>query len=288
MKRLLFVNLLSSLSFVSFSASIDVRLIIQNGTRILVDGTQVVAKTFSTSPTFSDNSEIFIWNQGDDVNLKVVNLDNQNHSFNIDGFPSFGIIPVGDSVEQNIVLQNAGVFRYYDGDNSPYNSYLGLSGLIHVKALTDNSPYFYWDLREVDSVWNAEIITNATQPTLTNYEPDYFTINGLSSPDSNGDILARPEGNVNQEFKIVVLNNGLSIHSLHFHGYHLTIIEDSKKAMNIGRLKDTFPIYPSEHLILSCTPDKHGIYPVHDHNLSAVASGQVYATGMFITLNIAP
>ncbi len=285
-KLFIFFVLLKATS--SFSATIDVRLIIQNGTRTLVDGTQVLAKTFSTSTSFSENSDTFIWSKGDDVNLKVVNLDTDAHSFKIDGYIDFGNIPAGDSIEQNIQLTTAGVFRYYDNSNQPYNEYVGLSGLIHIKELTDNSTYFYWDLREIDSVWNAEIISNSAQPTLTDYEPDYFTVNGKSHPNVNGDPIARPVGNVGQEFKIVILNNGLSIHSMHFHGYHLTIEDDSKKAINIGRSKDTFPIYPSEYLVLSCTPDKPGEYPVHDHNLAAVSSGQVYATGMFLTLNIAP
>ncbi len=288
MNKLIFFGLFYLATSISFAATINVRLIIHSGTRTLVDGTQILAKTFSTSSSFSENSEIFIWNKGDDVNLKIVNLDSEIHSFTIDGFPTFGTIAAGDSITQNIVLNNAGVFRYYDDLNAPFNQYIGLSGLIHVKEITDNSTYFYWDLRELDSVWNAEIIVNAAQPTLTDYEPDYFTVNGKSHPNVNNDPIARPVGSVGQEFKIVILNNGLSIHSMHFHGYHLTILEDSKKAINVGRSKDTFPIYPNEHLILSCTPDKPGEYPVHDHNLAAVSSGGVYATGMFLTLNITP
>ncbi len=288
MKKHLFIFLFCFISFLSFSATINVRLILQNGTRTLVDGTQILAKTFSTSSFFSENSEIFVWNQGDDVNLKVVNLDTIPHNFSIEGYTDYGLISPGDSILQNIQLTNTGVFRYFDNTNAPYNQYIGLSGIIHIKQTNDTATYFYWDLREVDSVWNAEIILNSSQPTLTNYEPDYFTVNGKSHPNVNNDPIARPIGNVGQNFKIIIVNNGLSIHSMHFHGYHLTIIQDSKKTINIGRSKDTFPIYPNEHLILSCTPDKPGEYPVHDHNLAAVSSGQVYATGMFLTLNIAP
>jgi FtsP/CotA-like multicopper oxidase with cupredoxin domain len=84
------------------------------------------------------------------------------------------------------------------------------------------------------------------------------------------------------------MNNGLSIHSLHFHGYHLTVEKDSKNPSYTGRSKDSFGVYPNESLILSCTPDKPGEYPVHDHNLVAVTGGQQYATGMFSTILIAP
>lgn len=271
----------------SFSATINIRLIINGGVHNLTGGATVDAKTFSTSLSFSENSDLFIWNQGDDVNLKVVNLDTEIHGFVIDGYADYGIIAVGDSVEQNIVLTNNGVFRYYDPSNSPYNEYLGLSGIIHIKAAGDNASYFYWDIREIEAVWNPAIIAGGS-PVLTDYNPEYFTINGNSNPDINADPVARVVGNVGVEFKIVMVNNGQSIHSMHFHGYHLTIEADSKSSITLGRSKDTFPLYPSEHLIISCIPDKVGEYPVHDHNLVAVTGGQLYATGMFTTQLISP
>ncbi|MDX2361327.1 MAG: multicopper oxidase domain-containing protein [Crocinitomicaceae bacterium] len=268
------------------AATINVRLVIQSGTVTLSNGT-ADCKTFSTNSLFQNNSDIFVWNTNDDVNLRVVNFDNEEHGFTIDGYTSFGTIAVGDSIEQNIVLSNSGVFRYYDDLNYPFNAYLGLSGIIHVKDASDSTPYFYWDLREFQEAWNTQVI-GGSNPTLTNYDPEHFLINGNFYPDTNSDPLARITGNVGNEFKLVIVNNGLSIHSLHFHGYHLTVEADSKHNYTIGRSKDTFPVYPDEFVVLSCTPDKVGEYPIHDHNLVAVTGGGQYGTGMFLTLLIAP
>ena len=273
------------ISLNSFGASIDVRLVVSQGNHSLSGGTFVSSKTFSVSETFQDNSDIFIWNQNDIVNLKVVNLDTESHGLTIEDYVSITSIAPGDSASQSFTLTQEGVFRYFDPLNFPYNEYLGLSGIIHVKSALDNTPYFYWDIRELDTTWNPSIISN-TPPPLIDYDPDYFTVNGKGNPDINLDVKARPIGIVSEELKIILVNNGQSIHSMHFHGYHLSIISDSKRPSHIGRSKDTFPIYPRESLILSCTPDKPGEYPIHDHNLVAVTGGQQYATGMFLTILI--
>ncbi|MDG1776134.1 MAG: multicopper oxidase domain-containing protein [Crocinitomicaceae bacterium] len=271
----------------TIAATLDVRLVIQAGT-INLSGATLDARTFSQNTTFQPNSDILIWTTNDDVNLRVVNLDSDPHGFEIDGYTtSFGTIAPGDSSEQNIVLSNAGVFRYFDNLNSPFNAYLGLSGVIHVKDASDTTPYFYWDIREYQELWNAQII-GGSNPALNSYDPEQFTINGNHYPNTVTDPLARVTGNVGNAFKVVVVNNGLSIHSLHFHGYHLSIEADSKYSYTLGRSKDTFPVHPEEHLVLSCTPDKEGEYPVHDHNLVAVTGGGEYSTGMLLTILIDP
>ena len=83
-------------------------------------------------------------------------------------------------------------------------------------------------------------------------------------------------------------NTGQSIHSMHFHGYHATILYSSKNQTHVGRSKDTFPIHSMQTLVLQIVPDKPGTYPVHDHNLVAVTGNNVYPNGMFTTLLINP
>ncbi len=284
MIRCLIVALLI-ISFKSYGAIIDVRLEIKSGTLNLVSGTPIPYKVFTQQSGFPNNSDLLIWEVGDQINLTVVNADSVLHGFTLDSYVSFPSIAVSDSSYQSFTLNNAGVYRYYDPINSPYNEYLGLAGIVHIKNVGDNVPYFYWDVREHQSDWNDTII-QAFNPDLNFYTPDYFTINGNSNPDINNDPTARVVGANGSEFRIVIVNNGLSIHSMHFHGYHFISIADSKYMT--GRNKDTFPIYPKDHLVLSCVPDKGGEYPVHDHNLVAVTGGQVYANGIFTTMLIAP
>lgn len=270
------------------TASISVRLSIETGSLNFNDGQSVPYRIFTqNSSSFGVNSDLLIWNTGDVITLKVVNNDAVNHGFTIDGIANYGNIVPTDSIEQTFTLTSEGVFRYYDPTNSPYNEYLGLSGIVHVKSPSDLTPYFYWDLREHQTDWYSDILAG-NSPDATLYDPYYFTINGNSEPDIDLDPIARVIGSVGQELRVVIVNNGMSIHSMHFHGYHAILLKNSKDPSHEGRDKDTFPVYPKETVVLSFTPDKPGEYPVHDHNLVAVTGGGIYHAGMFTTLMIAP
>lgn len=286
MKRsLIFFFILTSLF--GSAANTSVRLVIRAGNLSMNDGTSLPYKIYTTQSSFVEKSDLFIWQAGDIVTLKVVNADVEDHGFALDNGTDFGSIPSGDSVEQVLPNLSEGVYRYFDPFNFPYNQYIGLAGIIHVKAITDQTPYFYWDLREHQVAWNTDIISGSS-PIINQYDPFYFTINGNSEPDINSDTIARVTGNVGNEVRIVIVNNGMSIHSMHFHGYHAILLKNSKNATHEGREKDTFPVYPKEHVILSFIPDKPGEYPVHDHNLVAVTGGGIYHAGMFTTLLIEP
>lgn len=283
---ILAVLLLFSLN--GWSAAISIRLSIETGTLNFNDGQSVPYRIFTQNEaTFGKNSDLFIWNTGDIITLKVVNNDAITHGFTIAGIVNYGNILPTDSIEQTFTLTTEGVFRYFDPINSPYNEYTGLAGIIHVKSPTDLTPYFYWDLREHQINWYTDILAG-NSPVANQYDPHYFTINGNSEPDIDLDPVSRVIGSVGQELRVVIVNNGMSIHSMHFHGYHAFLIENSKEPSHEGREKDTFPVYPKETVVLSFIPDKPGEYPVHDHNLVAVTGGGIYHAGMFTTLTIAP
>lgn len=269
------------------SNQISFRLEIKNHSILFNDGHSVDAKLFSGISNNINCSELLIWQSTDTLNLKVVNLDIASHGFMSNNLFDLGIIAPGDSASITVSDFQPGIYRYFDATQSPYNEYLGLSGIIHIKNPQENTPYFYWDLREYQEEWNDQLNLGVF-PNLLNYSPKYFTINGNSEPDINNDPIARVTGNVGQELKIVIVNNGLSIHSMHFHGYHAVLVNSSKNSSHVGRSKDTFPLYPSEYIVLSLTPDKPGEYPVHDHNLVAVTGGGIYHAGMFTTLLISP
>lgn len=271
----------------AFGATWNIRLEMKSGQLAVAGGGNLDYELLTSSAGFPACSDLLIWETGDQVNLKVVNTLSVPHGFVIDGYADFGTIPPGDSAEQSLTINQSGVFRYYDPLNSPYNAYMGLHGLVHVKTAGDPTPYFYWELREMQADWHTSIPGGAT-PALSGFDPKFFTINGNYNPNINNDPTARVLGSTGQEFRIVIMNNGLSIHSMHFHGYHLSIMDDSKYASHVGRSKDTFPVFPGEHLVLSCVPDKGGEYPVHDHNIVAVSGNSEYPNGMFTTLLIAP
>lgn len=260
---------------------------IESGTLALANGQSATYTVYSDEPSFKNNSKLIIKEEGAVVCFKVKNNDVNQHGFEVQGYGSIPSIAPGTTALLNETLNSSGVFRYFDPINYPYNAHIGLSGTLHVKATTDQIKYYYWDIREHETNWNSQIVSGGS-PVLTSYDPNQFTINGNIHDGIELDTLAKITGNVGTEYRLVVVDHGLSIHSLHFHGYHGTILFSSKNVTHVGREKDTFPVYPEEILIVSITPDKPGEYPVHDHNLIAVTSGGLYHAGMITTLVIAP
>ena len=94
--------------------------------------------------------------------------------------------------------------------------------------------------------------------------------------------------NVNDEVYISMINAGIMSHTLHFHGFHVEILQSAKRPYTVGWIKDGIPLAPDEVVTVKLVPDKPGMYPVHDHNLISVLSGNVYPGGMITTLRILP
>jgi FtsP/CotA-like multicopper oxidase with cupredoxin domain len=283
--RLLFFAFLFLNSLSAQTDTLDFH--VRSGNLTLFDGTQIPHLVYTEAEVIPRNSDVVIREQGEEILFRLINNDDEIHGIQIPGILTIPTVMPADTAEVLVNLLQTGIFRYFDPVDSFRNSYLGLSGIFHVKATTDEGTYNYWDLREHQPLWNNELqINNSVDPSA--YAPEYFQINGNSSPEIDLDPLAKIIGNVGQEIKLVIVNNGQSIHSIHFHGYHVTIVESSKNSSHIGRYKDTFPVYPSEYMLLSFNPDKPGLYPVHDHNLVALTGGGLYHAGMFTTIEIEP
>ncbi len=258
-------------------------LYINKGQMATVDGQDFPALAFNNSPVFNATNEIIHLNPGDLLQLTVVNNDNQPHNFQIKGLTvSAAPIAAGDSATYDITFPDKGFFNYFD-DLSVANYYMGLAGMVVVDSFAGK--HFFWNLREHQSAKNIAI-GNGQPVDFTEFQPDYFTINGRSHPDLANDPLAVVQGNVGDTLRVYICNSGLMSHSIHFHGFHPTIIYSSKYHEHQGRVKDTFPIDSKETLILEFVPDKAGLYPVHDHNLVAVTGGAEYPNGILLIMDI--
>ena len=250
-----------------------------------VDSNSVPYLSFNDSDTFTKESPIISINSGDTLKLWVYNLDSIIHNFAVLDFSDTFIIPAGDSVYLEQVFMDEGLYIYHDPLNYPKNTYLGLAGMIVVNDLDVQN--FYWNIKEHNAQWNFDLVNNF-DVDWPNYDPKYFTINGNSNPYINADSLARIVGSVGDTLYLNIVNTGLSIHSIHLHGYHAEIMYSSAHSNHIGRSKDTFPIYPTETLVLKIEPHQPGEYPIHDHNLVAITGNNIYPNGMFSTILITP
>ena len=272
-------------AFNSFSTTVNQSLYIVADSLLTVDSTKVPYITFNETLTYNQSNPIINLMQGDTLHLWIYNTDSLMHDFVIKGISSVISIPSNDSAFLQTVFTAKGSYIYHDPSAFPKNTYLGLAGMIVVK----NHPFacFYWNIKEHNSDWNNQLF-NGSPVNWNQYDPDYFTINSVSNPNINGDTLARITGQVGDTLFLYITNTGLSIHSMHFHGYHATIKYSSRNASHLNREKDTFPIYPMETVILRIIPDKEGEFPIHDHNLVAITGNNIYPNGMFTTILITP
>jgi len=273
------------LSFSSTATNVNQSLYIVADSLLTVDGTKVPYLTFNETPNYIQSNPIIYLMVGDTLDLWVYNTDNSTHDFLIKGINVVQSIPANDSVFVQAILTVTGSYIYYDPSDFPKNTYLGLAGMIVVK--NHNYASFYWNIKEHNSDWNTQLALGNTV-SWNQYDPKYFTINSVSNPNINADPLARITGQVGDTLYLYITNTGLSIHSMHFHGYHATIKYSSKNGAHVGREKDTFPVYPMETIVLQIVPDKEGEFPIHDHNLVAVMGNNIYPNGMFTTILITP
>lgn len=279
-------GLLFILTLEAHASSVKMNLFIQPGTLITVDNESIPYTTFNTVDSFTQENPVINLSVGDTLKLWVFNNDTINHQFQISEHTgTFLSIAQGDSAFLEKVFTNAGSFIYFDPLDYPNQMYLGLGGILTVKDHT--YPSFYWNLKEHTKAWNTNIKHGGIENWAT-YSPTYFTVNGKSNPHINQDPNSRITGNVGDTLVVYMGNTGQSIHSLHYHGYHATILFSSKYPNHVSRSKDTFAIYPKESVVVQLVPDKPGEYPVHDHNLVAVSANNFYPNGIFTTLLIQP
>lgn len=249
------------------------------------NGTALPYATFNAPNAYSSTNARIVVDLGDQLDLWVVNFDTDAHDFRIQGETSTVSIPAGDSVQVLYDCNNPGVFIFHDPANFPDLASVGLSGMLVVKNTQHAG--FYWNIKEHQVGYNDSVFVGTT-PDWLSYYPGHFTINGKSNPHINNDPDARVVGNVGDTIYVYMANTGQSVHSMHLHGYHATIVYSSKDPSQVGWSKDSMPILPSETMIIKIVPDKPGEYPVHDHNLIGTTGGNIYPQGMFTTLLIAP
>jgi len=240
--------------------------------------------SFNNTSTFEISNAPLEVNLNDTLEITIINTDSLTHTFTVNSIIETGnTIAMDDTSTFTISFNSKGTFRYYS--DVAYGKYLGASGNILVGY--SNYIHFFWNLFEA-KVSLSDSLANGLATIIPNYyKPEVFTINNLIYPNTTSDPIGFVTANVGDSIIISVVNSGQMISPFHFHGYHVTILEASIHQNFVGWEKDTFPIFPSEAMTLLLVPDKPGLYPAHNHNLTTVATGG-YPGGMITLLNISP
>lgn len=294
------------------AATISKTFYITDGFITQPDGVNVYFKGFSsTQGVLNVPGEQMVVQEGDTVNIRIINTLNRRHYFTIDGLDVNTIrIDPGSSRTLSFTADEAGSYFYHDPSNAPYNRLVGLHGGFAVMPngrddeVYDGSPRFvqqyFWLFHDIDPVWH-NAIRNGNTPS-SRYSPRYFTLNGLSgrppgapgAMDPNIDAMVDPRsalhGHIGDRTLVRVLNAGLCQQSVHCHGNHVEWLTDNGKILPDVWSKDCVYlegdmgkcdlIYPFESPPDAHPPVSVGAYPMHLHTeMSQTAGGGLYMFG---------
>lgn len=248
-------------------------------------GYTLQACVFNATSTFDVQNEIIELNEGDDLQLHVINHDTLEHTFTIDAMvESNNILAAGATQDFTLNFVNIGPYRFYS--DVFYGRHLGASSIIMYGY--ENHARYYWNMFEQNADLSQEIALLNVNSIPFDYQPDIFSINMKVHPDLENDPYAKIVQNVGDTIYITVVNSGVMLHTLHFHGYHIEIISASINTIYNGWIKDSFSILQDETMLIRLVPDQPGLYPVHEHNLINITTNGNYPGGMLNLLEIQP
>lgn len=239
---------------------------------------------FNDSPIFSKTNKHLEIAVGDILELTVINTDTVSHDVSEVNGGFLATVSASGNIIISLQYNNFGSYGLKLSDSS--GDLLGAFALIQVGF--ENTLHFHWNLYDIEQDLTTDISTNSITTIPVDYRPNVYTINGLVYPLTTSDSLGAVTGNVGDTIYISISNSGNMIHTLHFHGFHYTIIQAHQRVQTTNWIKDTTP-YPKDEIVtLMLIPDQPGLYPVHDHNLISVLTGNAYPGGMITLLNIQP
>ncbi|WP_126455906.1 multicopper oxidase domain-containing protein [Sulfuriflexus mobilis] len=300
----------------ALAATISKTFYITEGFITQPDGVDVYFRGFSpdTNSLTVPGAQMIV-QEGDTLQITIVNTLGTSHSFKIDGVVDSGTIGGGQTKTVAFTVNKAGSYLYYDGLNAPYNRLVGLQGALAVMPTSSSnelyagSPTFVqqysWVTNDIDPAWHDALRLGNTPASV--FKPYYFTINGRSMrvpghPDyANPDIDSgyatdtRIEGSIGDRALIRILNAGMCVHSVHFHANHVEWLASNNQARTNVWLKDTLRltdnkgsldvIYPFAPPPDAWPPVTTGHFPMHFHDeMTQTAGGGLYQFGAATTI----
>lgn len=198
------------------------------------------------------------------------------------------VVPAGTTRDVWIRVPSAGTWLLTDALLGNAAGPAGLGAVLVVKGRRPVPKRHRADreyvllYQDADDRWNAALDAGETPDTST-YESNLHTLNGLTFPDTLSDpatVIACKEG---ERVRLRLANLGLMRQAIHFHGYHVDILERDRVPETILGPKDTIPLpsYTTTDVMLHV--NQPGAFPVHPHGLTAVTDNGLYPAGQ-ITL----
>lgn len=241
--------------------------------------------SFNDDAIFQKKNVIRDYNLNTSVDFVVYNTDTVAHELWLTDGTNVGIVQASSSLNFSHTFSTFGTFALRLNDFIGQS--LGAAATLRIGMVNEQA--FIWNLWDVNALLSEEIGDGIATSIPTDYKPNLCTINRESYPNTASDPEGAVTGNVGDTIYITIVNGGNMVHTLHFHGYHVDVLQATKRTKIVNWTKDSLPVYPDETMTVRLVPDKEGMYPVHDHNLvNVLSNGNTYPGGMITQLNIQP
>ena len=262
------------------SAQTDTLWMVPGG--VTLGGDTLAALRFCATPQFQASNETL---DGSLSSVVVVNGDSVAHelAWTAEEGTTWSVAS-GASVELDMSGLGNATHRLWSATERGQT--LGLSTM--VRSGWDDLPHYEWNLNEWDPEETWTLAEGWSLDPTAAYVPRQFTINDLNYPDTLADTSSYVQTSVGEAVYISIVNQGRMDQVLHFHGYHVDMLQSSAHENRVGWSKDTVPVKAGERVVVRLDPNQPGEYPVHAHNLVAVTNAGFYPGGMITYLNVAP
>jgi len=245
----------------------------------------LAALRLTTTPEWTGYNESLVVAGDAPTSWVVVNADTVAHVMVLDvaGWENVWVDALGEAAMTLPALGNA-THRLRSG--TPRGDALGAETM--VQSGWNDHPHFVWNLNEWQPSRTWDMAINGNVNEAAPYVPRQFTINDRTYPLTLEDSTSYVTMAVGDTSYISVVNHGRMDQVLHFHGYHVRMLQSSQHANRVGWDKDTVPVKRGECVVVELVPTQPGEYPVHAHNLVAVTNAGFYPGGMITFLNVQP
>jgi len=277
---------------------INIALTAEGTTRTLVDGASVFVWRFNDAVNNGPGALTsgLIVQEGDTVNVTVINMLDRSIRFSITGVSMSTTDPVGvgETLTYSFTAPAAGSYMYTDDLNGELGRAMGLAGPMVVMpadgsyTLYSGGPVFDRQytlfMSELDDRLNAAIAAGGNYD-MDDYEPNYFFANGLSFPDTTTGGDTKIDMDVGEDVAIRFINGGAITYPMHFHGYHVNVATRNRVIETTAIEKDSVQVERDDCVDVILPVAQTGMFPLHTHYVPGVTANGVYANGGLIIMS---
>jgi FtsP/CotA-like multicopper oxidase with cupredoxin domain len=281
--------------------AVDVRLFVNEGFVALPGGKQLYHRGFGAAPDDPGMpARVLRAVEGDHVTVSVTNTLDEPHAFAIRGLVDSGPIAPGATATVRFDAPRPGTYLYADPLGAPVNRVLGLHGALVVNPSgASNVPFvggprfvreFVWVFTCIDTDWSERARRRERVDAAAGFMPDVFLLNGRFGDFSSKALDTTPHGRVGEPTLVRMVNAGLTVKSIHFHGNHVQVLARNGSPPPVVMNKDTVFVDRGETVDVllpfrvppdAFPPTRVSEFPVHDHQeMSQTLHGGLYPNGL--------